>query len=68
MNTESRSDGLPKETAKTEPDETVDLDVDVPGPLQNPQAQTLADAARKGTPFCEKCEAEQHTQTAPQDG
>ncbi|MFO7639970.1 MAG: type VI secretion system tip protein VgrG [Candidatus Competibacteraceae bacterium] len=26
------------------------------GGFQNPQAQTLANAARDGTPFCEKCE------------
>ncbi|WP_089727574.1 hypothetical protein [Candidatus Thiosymbion oneisti] len=68
MSTEKRLETPPKEAAKTEPDETVDLDVDVSGPFQNPQAQTLANAARDGIPFCEQCAAEQHTQTAPQDG
>jgi|GEM_PF-4880259 len=61
MSTEKR------EAVKAEPGKATDADVDVSG-LPYPQAQMLADAARDGTPFCEKCKTVQHAQAAPQDG
>jgi type VI secretion system secreted protein VgrG len=58
----------PKEAAKADPGELSEIQttpiaksasplssVSV-GAIQNPQAQTLVNAARDGTPFCERCE------------
>ena len=64
----------PKEAANAEPGATNKAQAAPAAPastksaagFQNPQAQTLADAARDGTPFCEKCEAARRAQAAPQ--
>ena len=66
-------------SAKADPGSVNDVPVASPAPgsstpsaapaggFSNPQAQTLANAAQTGTPFCEKCEAARRAQ-AQQSG